>query len=249
MLKRTAPLFFALLAACVPIPPVATAPPAAGLPAATSTAAYPADLLWVRTAAEHRALFEQTYRAAREKLLVQAHGRQAGTWGVVVDADETLLDNSEYQRRLHVARERFDNETWNAWVRERAAGALPGARDYTEAVRSLGGRVVVVTNRDEVVCDPTRENLRSLGFTVDLVLCKTDVSDKNPRFQAVERGTTGSGLPALQIVQYVGDNIQDFPEANQQLRDADRSALAAFGDRYWVLPNPMYGSFERNPPR
>jgi 5'-nucleotidase (lipoprotein e(P4) family) len=248
MLKRRAPLFFALLVACAPVPAVTGGPTPAG-PTTVAAAAYPLDLLWVRTAAEHRALFEQTYRAARERLAVQAHSRQAGTWGVIIDADETLLDNSEYQRRLHLTGQRFDNDTWNEWVRERSAGALPGARDYTEAVRSLGGRVVVVTNRDEVVCDPTRENLRTLGFVVDLVLCRVDASDKNPRFAAVERGTTGSGLPPLHIVQYVGDNIQDFPQATQRLRDAENSELLPFGDRFWVLPNPMYGSFERNAPR
>ena len=68
----------------------ATVTPAASPPAA----AWPRDLLWVRTAAEHRAIFLQTFRAAQEKLVGAVQGRAAGTWAVIADADETLVDLS-----------------------------------------------------------------------------------------------------------------------------------------------------------
>ena len=239
-------LLSAGILACAPS--AAVVPPPAPVGAAALTP-WPRDLLLARTAAEHHALFVQGFRAARERLAEVARGRAAGTWAVIVDADETLVDNSEYQRRLHLRGASFDSLSWDAWVRERAATALPGATDYVTAVRQLGGRVVVVTNREDDVCDPTRENLRSLGLTVDLVLCRRGVSDKNPRFESVRAGTAGGGLPALEVIQWVGDNIQDFPSLTQRAREQGSAAFALFGDRYFILPNPMYGSFERNPPR
>lgn len=233
--------------ACAPSAVVVPAP--APVDASAASAVWPRDLLWARTSAEHHALFVQGFRAARERLAELARERTRGTWAVIVDADETLVDNSEYQRRLHLRGASFDSLSWDAWVRERAATPLPGAIGYVRAVRELGGRVVVVTNREDDVCDPTRDNLRSVGLNVDLVLCRRGVSDKNPRFESVRTGTAGGGLPALEVLQWVGDNIQDFPSLTQRAREQGAAAFALFGDRYFILPNPMYGSFERNAPR
>jgi 5'-nucleotidase (lipoprotein e(P4) family) len=236
--------------ACAPAVTVtngAAPSPVASVPQPATTA-YPRDLQWVRTAAEHNAMFLQTFKLAREKLSNAVQGRAAGTWAIITDADETLIDNSEYQRRLLPAGT-FDEATWNAWVQERAAPALPGAVDYVTVVRALGGRVVVVTNREDEVCDETRDNLHAVGLLVDLVLCRRGVSDKNPRFESVQSGTAGGGLPPLEVVQWLGDNIQDFPRMTQSARAGGPAAFALFGERYFVLPNPMYGSFERNPLR
>jgi predicted secreted acid phosphatase len=80
------------------------------------------------------------------------------------------------------------------------------------------------------------------------VLCKTDPSNsyKDVRFEAVAAGRAPSPLPPLRVVMWVGDNIQDFPRLRQDIRTASDSAFAEFGDRFIVLPNPMYGSWERN---
>jgi predicted secreted acid phosphatase len=89
--------------------------------------------------------------------------------------------------------------------------------------------------------------LSAVGIAADLVLCHSpSESDKNPRFQRIQRGTAAPGMPALTIVEWLGDNIQDFPMLTQQARH-DPAALAEFGERYFLLPNPMYGSWERNP--
>lgn len=223
----------------------ATAP--AATPAPAAPAAVKNDVLWARTAAEHRALYIQTYRLATERVRELAAGRERGAWAVILDADETVLDNSEYQRRLMERGERFDVTTWNAWVREVAADSLPGAAGFIRTVRELGGRVAIVTNRDAEVCDPTRRNLLGLGIIVDVVLCQAPGEQgKIGRFTAVQRGTTGAGLPPLEVIAYVGDNIHDFPAQTQALRAAAPSALDNFGRTWFIVPNPMYGSWERN---
>ncbi|HEU4629028.1 MAG TPA: HAD family acid phosphatase [Gemmatimonadaceae bacterium] len=237
-----------LLAAACTAPAATPATPATPTPApSTAAPTAPHDIHWVRASAEHRALFLQIYRHAQMQLEQAASGLPSGAWAVILDADETVLDNSQYQLERARAGLGYSDSSWNAWVRREAAPALPGAAAFTQRVHALGGRVVIVTNRAEVICDPTRANLRAVGIPADLVLCGS--GDKNPRFAAVAQGTPPSTLPPLRVVMWVGDNIQDFPGASQQLRTAPDSALAGFGRRWIILPNPMYGSWERNPVR
>ncbi|HEX2091482.1 MAG TPA: HAD family acid phosphatase [Longimicrobiaceae bacterium] len=247
MPKYLVPLALASLAACasatVPAPPPAQAPPAAQQPA------LPRDIHWVRTSAEYRALALQAYRVAGERIRELARGTQAGSWAVILDADETVVDNSAYQKERFEAGTGYTAESWDTWVRERRAGAVPGAVEFIRQVKEMGGRVAIVTNRDEPYCPDTRENLIKIGVVPDAVLCRVGgQSDKNPRFQAVQAGTAVQGLPPLRVLMWVGDNIQDFPNLIQAARDQP-GALEPFGRTYIVLPNPMYGSWERNPPR
>jgi 5'-nucleotidase (lipoprotein e(P4) family) len=233
-----------LLGACAPA--VGSARPAAMQPGE----ALKNDVHWARTAAEHRGIFLQTYRLATDRVRELAAGRERGSWAVILDADETVLDNSEYQRRLMQAGARFHVSTWNDWVREAAADSLPGAAGFIRTVRELGGRVAIVTNRDEDVCEPTRRNLASLAILVDVVLCQSPGEQgKVGRFDAVRNGTSPAGLPPLDVLVFIGDNIQDFPGQTQQLRTAPVAAFDNFGRTWFLLPNPMYGSWERNPPR
>lgn len=211
--------------------------------------AFPNDLRWFRTSAEYRALARQAYHVAEERMPELSRGLASGAWGVILDADETVLDNSEYQRRRFTLDSNYTDASWTAWVNERAAATVPGALELTRRVHALGGRVVIVTNRAEAVCGPTRENLRANGIVADLVLCQPPgESDKNPRFRRVQSGTAAPGFAALTIVAWFGDNILDFPGLSQASRQ-DSRALAEFGARYFILPNPMYGSWSQNPPR
>ena len=249
--RRLRPLLAAVLAAplaCASGVATTTRPsPDATVAAAAADTAFPS-IRWTRSSAEHRAIFLQTYRLATEELERRAAGRAAGTWAVILDADETVLDNAQYQQERARAGLGYTDESWNAWVRREAATALPGASEFVARVRALGGRAVIVTNRDASVCDPTRANLRALGVAVDAVLCREPgPSDKNPRFRAVQAGAAPSPLPALAVVMWVGDNIGDFPGLSQAIRTEPATAFAEFGRTYVVLPNPMYGSWERNP--
>ena len=232
-----------LLAGCAP----AAAPAATSAPSPVASAArpLPLEIRWTRQSAEHRAIFAQVYTNAGRVLDSLARGRARGTWAVILDADETVLDNSEYQRRRAALDSGYSAASWAAWTRERAAQALPGAVDFLQRVHRLGGRVAIVTNRTSAECEDTRANLGDVQLQADVVLCKPDTpqgSDKNPRFAAVQAGT--DGLPPLEVLLWIGDNIQDFPGLSQSLRDADASTLAPFGRRYFLLPNTMYGSWD-----
>lgn len=214
----------------------------------------PKEVRWTRDAAEHDALFLQVYREAAVQVGRTSAGLARGSWAVILDADETVLDNSDlYRARASGSRVQptYDAEAFRAWARDARAAALPGATAFIAHVKALGGRVVVVTNREEAVCDATRENFRRLALAVDAVICRrpTDPDDKTPRYEAVADGTTDAGLPPLGVVAWVGDNIQDFPHLTQDVRTKGEAGLVDFGVRFFLLPNPMYGSWETNPQR
>jgi 5'-nucleotidase (lipoprotein e(P4) family) len=222
-------------------------PATVSVPTTTAPAARPLpnDVRWFRVSAEYRALAQQAYQVAIERLPDLTLGRAAGKWAVILDADETVLDNSEYQRRRAVLDSGYTSATWAAWVNERAAPAVPGAAEFTRRVHGIGGLVVIVTNRTEDQCEATRANLRTIGAAVDAVLCQASgESDKNPRFQRVQAGAAVAGAGPLDVVAWVGDNILDFPGMTQASRN-DPRLLAEFGRRYFILPNPMYGSWQQ----
>lgn len=203
----------------------------------------PLSLLWFRHSAEYRALARQTYAMAAAHLEDTVPVLGGVAWGVILDADETILDNSEYERRRAALDSTFTVASWAKWTHEEAARAVPGAVAFTRLVHRMGGRVVVVSNRADSLCGFMRGNLRRLGVPTDLVLCQQPGDpDKNPRFERVEAGRASPTLPALRIVEWIGDNILDFPHMTQSVAD-DPSALSAFGRTFFVLPNPLYGSW------
>lgn len=246
MPRSAVSLLLLVLAACAP---GAGGAPVTAAPATPQPNALPDDVQWVRNSAEHDAIFHQVFHAAGEALRRRAAEVAPGTWATVLDADEAALDNSAFERDLARSADSYDENSWNDWVRKREATALPGAVDYVRLARGLGGRVIVVTNRAAEVCDATRDNLVAVGIVADLVLCKPEgESDKNPRFARIAAGTASPDLPPLDVLVWVGDNIRDFPGLSQDLRNAPDSAFARFGRTFFVLPNPMYGSWEDNPP-
>ncbi len=239
------------------------------VPAAAATYADLDATLWAQTSAEYRGTALQAYRMARIQLdraladstwtaaPEQEEPYRAKRPAVVLDVDETVLDNSAYQARLLRRGGSFSPETWAAWVREARAPAVPGALSFTRYAHERGVRVFYVTNRDHELEEATRENLRRLGFPVDTA---TDVlllrgerpgwDDKTERRALVARDH--------RILLLVGDNLHDFAPADQPGAYArtDRVDAAApregspvpgaghWGERWIALPNPVYGSWE-----
>jgi 5'-nucleotidase (lipoprotein e(P4) family) len=244
-------LAVALAAACHSTAPTpAPAAPPSSTPSATAsstpaTGRLPEALRWVRDSAEHRALFLQVYRQATERVEREAARRPAGTWGVVLDADETVLDNSPYEVERAEQGRPFTPASWRRWTARRAARPLPGAAAFLARVHALGGTIAIVTNRAESECPDTEANFRADGLPFDVMLCQPAGSggDKNPRFAAVVDGTTPAGLPPLAIVAFLGDNVLDFPHLSQATAGQGDGAFAEFGREFFLLPNPMYGSW------
>jgi 5'-nucleotidase (lipoprotein e(P4) family) len=234
-------------AAATPAAPAAVQPTPAPAPAPTPPAPppnKPSDAVhWYRDSAEQRAIYIETYRAALQSVKKHAKGLRPGKWAVILDVDETVLDNSDYQKSLGGGP--YDPKLWEIWVNEAAATALPGAQEFTDKVlHELHGQVVLVTNRADKLCTVTETNLHSVRIAYSRILCdEAGDGDKNGRFELVAKGDGAHG--PLKIVAWVGDNIKDFPNLSQ----AAPGKVADYGVKYFVLPNPMYGSWMSVPAR
>ncbi len=206
----------------------------------------PHDLQWFRTSAERRAAYAQAYRLAWERVET-GRAKVQGPWAVVMDADETILDNSEYQDRRARIGKGWEQASWDAWTAEWKAVAFPEAVAFITKVRAAGGHVAIVTNRVQKTCDDTARNLDRQNVRFDSIQCAPGPgqNDKQPRFDAVANGAVpGAGAKPMTVVLYVGDSITDCPGQSQQKLDA-----ALFGAKCVVLPNPMYGGWQGNPYR
>ena len=210
-------------------------------------------LLFMQKAAEYRALAYQAFNVARWQLdadfekknvkkLPKAERRMPRA--VVVDIDETVLDNSPAQAVQVKSRLPFIQEKWTAWINMRKAKAIPGAIDFLNYANRRGVRVFYVSNRIEVEKQPTIENLKTLGFpdvSDETVLIKTTESSKKARRAVISA--------KYRISLLVGDNLDDFSEIFERKSVPDRfaevdKARDLWGKRYVVLPNAMYGTWE-----
>lgn len=240
-MRRTLSVLLLLAAvSCAPNPA-----PVVSASAAPAERVAPEAIRWVRNSAEYHAALYQVYRLATTRVEQAVAKMPAGSWAIILDADETVLDNSLYQLERAKLGLGFTPETWNLWVKRREATPLPGSVSFLARVRALGGRIAIVTNRLESECADTRAVFDAFKLAYDAMLCRMDgtPSDKNPRFAAVAEGRSSASSAPVLVVAVVGDNILDFPGLSQQSRAQGAPAFSEFGVRYFLVPNPMYGSW------
>jgi 5'-nucleotidase (lipoprotein e(P4) family) len=201
---------------------------------------------YIQNAAEYRALCYQAYNTAGQRLenMLATMRRAPGAkpLAVVVDIDETVLDNSPYQARQALQGGQFP-EGWTEWCNLAQAKAVPGALEFLKLVESKGIAVYYITNRRTAEREGTLNNLRALGFPNvqdDHFYFRTDESDKTKRREKVSL--------THDIIMFCGDNLGDFsgvfdkqPKALRQT--ATDSLMRHFGEHWIVLPNPMYGDW------
>ena len=244
-------------------------PSAATTPVATTQQVPANDNLnavdWMQRSTEYRASAETIYHAAtarldvlladknEDALVAEERGNSAKGLppAVVLDLDETVLDNSPYQARLIDGDKEYADVTWDQWVEEKKARAVPGALAFTRAAAQKGITVFYVSNRAVHLKDATIANLEALGFPLkdDSVFlglgtfvqdCEQNGSEKLCRRKLVGQ--------KYRVLMQFGDQLGDFVQVLSNT-PADRQALADkyagwWGERWFMLPNPSYGSWE-----
>ena len=201
---------------------------------------------WMQQSGEYRALAYQAFNMA--KVAFDTAKPAAGMKkAVVVDLDETMIDNSAEGAYRLLEHKSFDPAMWTQWCEAKQAMAIPGAVEFANYVNSHGGKMFYVSNRKVgAEYQVTIDNLKALGFTgVDetSVLLKDKDSKKTSRFDQVKKA-------GYEIVVYAGDNLDDFAftgETYHKLNDVRNATVdkykADFGVKYIVLPNPIYGNW------
>lgn len=204
-------------------------------------------LLWMRTSAEYRALAYQGYNVAMNavKMAVTDPSHQRKPLAIVLDADETVVDNTKLMGESIVnGNGRFDAPWWRQAVHQGKSQAMPGAVEFLNEVHKQGVEIFYVSNRYAPVnYDATVQNFKALGFPSvdkDHVLLFEKDSDKQPRFDMIAK--------KYYVVVYMGDNAGDFPIGTKGKTLAERNAIIDnhkedFGTTFVVFPNPAYGSW------
>jgi len=238
--------------------PAAEAPVAAAAPPCTAGHSILNATLYVQSSAEFRAAAIGTYAAARRALdealadktrvgaIEETEDGPDQPPAIVVDVDETVLDNTAFEARMIRKGITYDSAEWKKWTAEGAATPIPGAAEFLAYAKSRGVTVFYVTNRDEDERQGTRANLQRVGYPLvenrETLLLRIDSSDKSPRRREVAK--------AYRILLLVGDDFNDFASGVREGTWADRNALMEkmsgwWGTRWFMIPNPMYGSWER----
>ena len=226
-------------------PRVATAPvPPAGV---SAPARDPDSIRWVRDAAEYRAAVLQIYRQATSRVESEASGRISGSWAVVLDADETVLDNATYQ--LERARQGFAihaRELDGTGSRRRPATPVPGAATFLGRVRALGGRIAIVTNRLQSECADTIAFSRFTGLR-SMRCCAAGRHARQTRTHDSRPSRPDEHQPAQRhsiSLRSSGTTSSTSRSSRKRLQPPATTAFSDFGVRYFLIPNPMYGSWQ-----
>ncbi len=202
-------------------------------------------VLWYQQSAEMQASYLQAYKNA--KLLLATKLDTVTTdlkLAVVVDIDETILDNSPYEARLLVMGVTYESANWKAWCEEANANALPGALDFLNYAHSNGVEIFYISNRKIEVLHATIRNLQKIGAPQSdssHVMLRTTTSDKTLRRDAVKA--------KCEVLIYVGDNLTDYDEVYAERKQDLGKLLVSKNQKdlfnnFVMLPNPMYGEWE-----
>jgi 5'-nucleotidase (lipoprotein e(P4) family) len=219
--------------------------------------------LWVQTAIEYRANCLTVYALAKVRLdeavadMSWTAYDQTGSYqnlppAVIIDLDETAIDNSAYEAGLVVNDTRFNSKTWGDWTKAEQAKAVPGAVEFANYAATKGVKVFYVSNRNADQKEATRHNLEALGFpmggNVDTLLMQKD----RPEWSTGAKGSRFAYIAKdYRVLLMFGDQIGDFSDKyNTSLAERDKlfeELKAHFGHDWMMLANPAYGSFESAP--
>jgi 5'-nucleotidase (lipoprotein e(P4) family) len=213
--------------------------------------------LWSLTSPEFAASTTQAYRVAADNLdlaLADSHWtaalEQQGNYGslppaVLMDIDQTVLDNSRYNAQIITQYGEYSQETFSQWCEQTAATAIPGAKEFVDHAVESGVTVIYYSRRIEALRDCTTRNMEALGFALPeqkyLIL--------NNKLPATTKAQLRTELSSqFRILLLVGDDLEDFVTGSRTDPVARRALFTRHADRWgrqWIiLPNPMYGAWD-----
>jgi 5'-nucleotidase (lipoprotein e(P4) family) len=221
--------------------------------------------IYLQTSAEYRACCSGIYKSAELRLatvLEKVCAKMANP-AIVMDMDETVFDNSAFQTFLYKNNLEYTDPLWDDYEENypQDVTLIPGAMRFIEKAEAWGVTVVFISNRSEQFKKSTEAALEKNGINTCklssrlFLRAKGGTKDKSARRDAV--------AAKYNVLMYFGDNLRDFSEiflaSGLPNNPAPEDCLAAIRQRaaladdalcYWgvdwfVLPNPVYGEWEK----
>jgi 5'-nucleotidase (lipoprotein e(P4) family) len=221
-------------------------------------------VLWMQRSVEYRATALGAFALARIRLeqaltdasWTAAPKEQTGSYqslppAVILDIDETILDNSGYQAWMALKGTTFDPKTWNAYVNTVTSLAIPGAVEFATYAAARGVKVFYVSNRTAEEEEATRKNLAKLGFPLDDAIDTVLMARERPDWGSAKGTRRAHVARGYRVLLNLGDNFGDFVDEYRGTEAERLKVLEEHRDRWgreWImLANPTYGSFESAP--
>ena len=176
----------------------------------------------------------QTYDLAKSRLKeIYLELDDISGKAIIMDLDETVLNNSQYQVEISRKGETFNMKSWAKWVNRSEASLVPGAKEFIDLARDIGIQLIFISNRMDKRLDATKKNMKSLNIFSedDIYLLRLDRKDKKTiRRDEVFKGQNRmSKYGSYDVVMYFGDAMGDFEKKD-------------FYNNF-IFPNPMYGKW------
>ena len=221
-------------------------------------------VLWMQRAVEYKAASLGAFALARIRLdqaladtswtgapKEQGSAYQSLPPAIIVDVDETIVDNSKYQAWMTMKGTSFDPKTWTAFVNSVTSEAIPGALEFLQYAESKGVKIFYVSNRTKEEEEGTRKNLLKLGFPIDSGVDVMLMARKQPDWGSAKGTRRAFVAKSYRVLLNLGDNFGDFVDEYRG-SEADRLKVyeehkARWGREWIMLSNPSYGSFESAP--
>jgi 5'-nucleotidase (lipoprotein e(P4) family) len=221
-------------------------------------------VLWMQRSVEFKASALTAFALARIRLdqaladpsWTGAPREQTGAYqslppAVILDVDETILDNSGYQAWMALRGTSFDPRTWNAYVNTVTSLAIPGALEFARYADAKGVKVFYVSNRTAEEEPATRNNLEKLGFPMGGGVDTMLMTRKQPDWGSAKGTRRAFVAKSYRVLLNVGDNLGDFVD-DYRGTEAERMKVLEqhrerWGREWIVIANPAYGSFESAP--
>ncbi len=170
---------------------------------------------------------------------------------VILDVDETLIDNSRYQVWMLKNNQTFSTKTWNQFCAAQVSTAIPGAVEFTKYADSKGVKVFYITNRGAETEKDTRENMAKFGFPMGGNVNTFLMQNGKPEWGSAKGTRRAVITKDYRVLLNIGDNFGDFDD-RYRTSEADRlkafdSDMAYWGRQWLMIANPTYGSFDTAP--
>ena len=246
--------------ACATTPGAAPPPTAAQAAPCNSGLALVNATVWLQSSAEYRAAALGTWATARRALDAAladpAWNVEEGTSdpsqppAIILDADETILDNSAVEVRFIKAGTSYDSEIWKQYVSEASATAVPGATEFLAYAKSRGVTPFYITNRDHPdEAEGTLRNMQKLGFPLDANVDTLLLRGEHPEWKSDKGSRRAHVASSHRVLLLFGDDLNDFANARDkslaEREEIVRANASRWGTQWFMIPNPIYGSWDR----